>query len=133
MITVLCPITNKNEPIWESGAKNFILAIAIAMLEDSANPALGMTKEKYNFYNLMKIATNTEDDCVELMRYFQNRGPLSKALSLSKQVLDSADKTRGSYLSTMFDKLNIFADLSLCSLTSANEMRTCSHPSKALW
>ncbi len=36
--------------------------------------------------------------------------PLSKALSLSKQVLDSADKTRGSYLSTMFDKLNIFAD-----------------------
>lgn len=31
MITVLCPITNKNEPIWESGAKNFILAIAIAM------------------------------------------------------------------------------------------------------
>lgn len=122
MITVLCPITNRNEPIWESGAKNFILAIAIAMLEDSANPALGMTKEKYNFYNLMKIATNTEDDCAELVKYFQGRGPLSKALSLSKQVLDSADKTRGSYLSTMFDKLNIFADLSLCSLTSANEI-----------
>ena len=127
MITVLCPITNKNEPIWESGAKNFILAIAIAMLEDSANPALGMTQEKYNFYNLMKIATNTEDDCAELMRYFQNRGPLSKALSLSKQVLDSADKTRGSYLSTMFDKLNIFADLSLCSLTSANEITFSAH------
>lgn len=122
MITVLCPITNKNEPIWESGAKNFILAIAIAMLEDSANPELGMTKDKYNFYNLMKIATNTEEDCAELIRYFQGRGPLSKALSLSKQVLDSADKTRGSYLSTMFDKLNIFADLSLCSLTSANEV-----------
>ena len=64
----------------------------------------------------------SKDDCAELMRYFQNRGPLSKALSLSKQVLDSADKTRGSYLSTMFDKLNIFADLSLCSLTSANEI-----------
>ena len=122
MITVLCPITNKNEPIWESGAKNFILAIAIAMLEDSANPELGMTKEKYNFYNLMKIATNTEDDCAELMKYFQQRGPLSKALALSKQVLDSADKTRGSYLSTMFDKLNIFSDLSLCSLTSSNEI-----------
>lgn len=122
MISVLCPITNKNEPIWESGAKNFILAIAIAMLEDSANPELGMTKEKYNFYNLMKIATNTEDDCAELMKYFQGRGPLSKALSLSKQVLDSADKTRGSYLSTMFDKLNLFSDLSLCSLTSSNEI-----------
>ena len=122
MITVLCPITNKNEPIWESGAKNFILAIAIAMLEDSANPELGMTVDKFNFYNLTKIATNTENDCEELIRYFQGRGDLSKALSLSKQVLDSAEKTRGSYLSTMFDKLNMFADLSLCSLTSANEI-----------
>ncbi len=122
MITVLCPITNKNEPIWESGAKNFILAIAIAMLEDSANLELGMTVDKFNFYNLTKIATNTENDCEELIRYFQGRGDLSKALSLSKQVLDSAEKTRGSYLSTMFDKLNMFADLSLCSLTSANEI-----------
>lgn len=122
MITVLCPITNKNEPIWESGAKNFILAIAIAMLEDSANPELGMTQEKYNFYNLTRIATNTEDDCAELIKYFQGRGPLSKSLQLSKQVLDSADKTRGSYLSTMFDKLNLFSDLSLCGLTSSNEI-----------
>lgn len=122
MVTVLCPVLNQNEPIWESGAKNFILAIALAMLEDSKIPELGMTKEKYNFFNLMKIATNTEDDCAELVKYFQGRGELSKALSLSKQVLDSSDKTRGSYLSTMFDKLNIFADLSLCALTSANEI-----------
>lgn len=122
MITVLCPITNKNEPIWESGAKNFILAIAIAMLEDSANPELGMTQNKFNFYNLTKIATNTENDCDDLMKYFQERGPLSKSLQLSKQVLDSADKTRGSYLSTMFDKLNLFSDLSLCGLTSENEI-----------
>lgn len=122
MITVLCPITNKNEPIWESGAKNFILAIAIAMLEDSANPELGMTQDKYNFYNLSKIATNSEDDCAELIKYFQGRGNLSKSLGLSKQVLDSYDKTRGSYLSTMFDKLNLFADLSLCGLTSENEI-----------
>lgn len=122
MITVLCPVVNKNEPIWESGAKNFILAIALAMLEDSKLPELGMTKEKFNFFNLTKIATNTEDDCAELVRYFKGRGELSKALSLSKQLLDSAEKTRGSYLSTMFDKLNMFADLSLCALTSANEI-----------
>ena len=58
MITVLCPITNKNEPIWESGAKNFILAIAIAMLEDSANPALGMTKENIARFEHMLSAPN---------------------------------------------------------------------------
>ena len=120
--SALCPVKSKNEPIWESGAKNFILAICLAMLEDSEKPELGMTREKYNFFNVMKIATSTEDDCDELMTYFQHRSPISKAVSLSKQVLDASDKTRGSYLSTIFDKLSLFSDMSLCSLTSANEI-----------
>ncbi|MBD5086464.1 MAG: type IV secretory system conjugative DNA transfer family protein [Clostridiales bacterium] len=122
IITVLCPITNKNEPMWEGGARNFVLAIALAMLEDCANPELNMTKEKYNFYSLMKVATSTDDECTELLNYFKGRSPLSKAVSLSKQVLDSSDKTRGSYLSSTFDKLSMFADLSLCALTSQNEI-----------
>ena len=122
IISALCPVTNKHEPIWESGAKNFCLAVALAMLEDSENEKLGMTVDKYNFYNLMKVATNTENDCEILMDYFAHRSPLSKCTSLSKQVLDSAEKTRGSYLSTLFDRLNMFADLSLCSLTSENEI-----------
>ena len=120
--SVLCPIKNRSEPIWESGAKNFILAITLAMLEDSENPELGMTKEKFNFYNVMKIATNTQDDCEELIQYFNHRSPISKSVSLSKQVLDASDKTRGSYLSTVFDKLSLFSDMSICSLTSANEI-----------
>ena len=120
--SVLCPVKSKNEPIWESGAKNFILAITLAMLEDSEKPELGMTKEKFNFYNVMKIATNTQNDCEELIEYFAGRSPISKSVSLSKQVLDASDKTRGSYLSTIFDKLSLFSDMSICSLTSANEI-----------
>lgn len=120
--TVLCPVTNKNEPMWESGAKNFVLSIALAMLEDSGNPELGLTKEKFNFYSIMKVATNTDNDCAEMLNYFRGRSPLSKAVSLSKQVLDSSEKTRGSYLSSTFDKLSMFADLSLCALTSENEI-----------
>lgn len=120
--TAICPIENKNEPMWESGAKNFILAIALAMLEDSENPGLGLTKDKFNFYSITKVATNTDNDCEDLIAYFQNRSPLSKAVSLSKQVLDASDKTRGSYLSTTFDKLSMFSDLSLCALTSENEI-----------
>ena len=120
--TVLCPISNKEEPMWESGAQHLILAIALAMLEDSDNPSLGMTKEKYNFYSLMKVATSTDDDCKELIEYFKHRSPLSKAVSLSKQVMDSSDKTRGSYLSSTFDKISMFSDLSLCALTSENEI-----------
>lgn len=120
--SVLCPVKSKNEPIWESGAKNFILAICLAMLEDSEKPELGMTKDKYNFYNVMKIATNTQNDCEDLIEYFNGRSPISKSVSLSKQVLDASDKTRGSYLSTIFDKLSLFSDMSICSLTSANEI-----------
>ena len=120
--SALCPVLSKSEPIWESGAKNFILAICLAMLEDSENPELGMTKDRFNFFNIMKIATNTQDDCDDLMTYFQHRSPISKAVSLSKQVLDASDKTRGSYLSTVFDKLSLFSDMSICSLTSANEI-----------
>lgn len=119
---VLCPVTNKEESMWESGAQHLILAIALAMLEDSDDPKLGMTKEKYNFYSVMKVATSTEDECKELIDYFHNRSPLSKASSLSKQVMDSSDKTRGSYLSSTFDKISMFSDLSLCSLTSSNEI-----------
>lgn len=120
--TVLCPVNNKNEPMWESGAKNLVLAIALAMLEDSENPKLGLTKDKFNFFSITKVATNTENDCEELLNYFRGRSPLSKAVSLSKQVLDASDKTRGSYLSSTFDKLAMFADQSLCALTSENEI-----------
>ena len=119
---VLCPITNKQEPIWESGAKNLTLGIMLAMLEDSENIELGMTKEKFNFYNVKAIATNTENECAQLLAYFRGRPLTSRAVSLARQSLDSADKTRGSYISTMFDKLNLFADLSLCGLTSENEI-----------
>jgi len=122
VISVLCPVLNKSEPIWESGAKNFILAIVLAILEDSENPELGMTVEKFNFYNLMKVATNTQNECEDLLKYFQGRSPISRCVSLAKQVLDASDKTRGSYLSTVFDKLNLFADMSICSLTSKNEI-----------
>ena len=120
--SVLCPVLSKSDPIWESGAKNFILSICLAMLEDSENEKLGMTKDKFNFYNIMKIATNTQDECADLIEYFQGRSPISKCVSLSKQVLDASEKTRGSYLSTVFDKLSMFSDMSICSLTSANEI-----------
>lgn len=124
--TVICPIHSKSEPMWESGAKNFILAIMLAMLEDSEDSRLGMTKDKFNFFSVMKVATNTENDCEELQKYFEGRKPLSKAVSLAKQVLSSSDKTRASYLTTVFDKLSMFSDQSLCSLTSSNEIEFAS-------
>ena len=48
IVSVLCPVTNKGEAYLGEWCKKppFILAIALAMLEDSENNKLGMTIEK---------------------------------------------------------------------------------------
>lgn len=110
-----------SDPIWYNGAQNMILAIALAMLEDSENEECDITREKYNFYNLYKIATSTENNCKELKNYFNGRSITSKAVTLSTQVLGAPDKMMGSFTSTMQNCLSMFSDLSLCALTSQDE------------
>ena len=121
-VSVLCPITNEKDPLWEKGARSIILAVILAMLEDSADPALGMTKEKFNFFNVNKILTNTENNYEQLKKYFEGRDQLSQAVSLSRQVLSAADQTMSSYMSITFDKLTLFNDQGICGLTSATDI-----------
>ena len=122
----LCPVLSKSDPIWESGAKDFILAIMLAMLEDSANPALGMTKEKFNFYNVAKIANLKDNDPFNPMKsltdYFAGRDPLSQATQLANQVITNADNTKKSYMGIVADRLGLFSDLGVCYATHTNEM-----------
>ena len=91
------------------------------MLEDSSNPELNLTKDKYNFFNLAKILQNSDNDYEDLKNYFKGRNPLSKSLSLSKQVLDAAPTTRASYMSIVYDKLTLFNDAGICALTSSSD------------
>lgn len=119
----LCPITDQKNASWEQGAKDYVMAVLIAMLEDSENPALGMTKEKYNFYNLYKIAMNKENDMEFVKDYFNGRSPLSKTLQLCSHIVYSnAKQTRDSYMSTLAQKLALFADNGICYLTGKNEI-----------
>jgi type IV secretion system protein VirD4 len=92
------------------------------MLEDSENPDLEMTKEKFNLFNLNKAIANSENEYSALKRFFQGRSPLSKAVTLSRQVLAAADNTLSSYMSIAFDKMNIFNDEGICALTSATDI-----------
>jgi len=121
-VSVLCPITNEKEPLWEKGARTIVLATVLAMLEDSENPELHMTKEKFNFFNVNKILTNSKDEFKELKAYFEGRGPMSQAYTLSRQVLGAATQTMSSYMSITFDKLSIFNDRGICGLTSATDI-----------
>lgn len=109
----ISPITNKDDGIWESGTSNFIAACLLAMLYDER-----MTKEQFNFYNLMRLA-NLKD--VKLHRYFRDCKN-AQARALANQVLESSDKTKSSYKSTIADKLSIFNDNSICAFTSQNEL-----------
>ncbi len=121
LVSVLVPIENERDPMWEKGARSIVLATLLAMLEDSEDEKLGMTKDKYNFFNLTKILQNSTKDYLELRRYFAGRDPLSKAFSLSKQVCDAAETTRASYMSVVYEKLTLFNDAGICGLTSSSD------------
>ena len=121
LVSALVPVENEKDPMWEKGARAITLATLLAMLEDSEDPRLHMVKEKFNFFNLAKILQNSNKDYYELRRYFAGRNPLSKALSLSKQVCDAAESTRASYMSIVYEKLTMFNDSGICALTSASD------------
>ena len=123
LISVICPIENEKDPLWEKGARSIIMATCLAMLEDSADPELGMTKDKFNFFNLNKALTNSENEFEALKKYFEGRDPLSQAVTLSRQVLSAAESTMSSYMSITFDKLNMFNDRGICGLTSATDIK----------
>ena len=121
LVSVLIPVENEKDPLWEKGARSITLAVLLAMLEDSTDPANEMTKEKFNFFNMTKILQNSNKDYEDLRMYFKGRSPLSKAYSLSKQVTDAAPSTRASYMSIVYDKLVLFNDTGVCALTSTSD------------
>jgi len=121
LVSVLIPIENEKDPMWEKGARAITLAVLLAMLEDSEKEELHFTKEKFNFFNMTKILQNSTEDYLELRKYFLGRSPLSKAKSLSKQVCDAATQTRASYMSIVYEKLTMFNDAGICALTSSSD------------
>lgn len=123
--TVL-PIENKNDPSWEQGAQDFVYSIMLAMLEDSLNPELGMTREKFNFYNVAKICTTRDSDPDNMMgtlkKYIEGRSVLSKVKPLASTVVNNAPNTTRSFLGVMQPKIAIFQDMGVCYATSASDI-----------
>ncbi len=122
LISVICPVESQDDPVWEKGARSLIMAVCLAMLEDSEYPELEMTRERFCFYNINKAIGNSDNDYEALRGFFKGRSPISKAVGLSKQVLSAAESTMASYMSIAFDKLSMFNDEGLCSLTSATDI-----------
>jgi type IV secretion system protein VirD4 len=125
--TNLCPIEpNKPDQSWDRGAQEFIYGTMLAMLEDSMNPELGMTKEKFNFYNLAKICSYKDPDPENpyrtLRQYYTGRSKFSKVLSLVSTAVNNAPVTTKSYMGIVTAHMSIFNDNGMCFATSANEI-----------
>ncbi len=123
LVSGLIPVQNEKDPLWEKGARSIVQATCLAMLEDSADPNLDMTKEKFNLFNVSKALTDNTNNYQNLKDYFEGRGKLSQAYQLSRQVLSAPEATLGSYMSITMDKLNLFNDRGLCGRTSATDIK----------
>lgn len=121
--SAICPSADAKEKSWSDGARDYFLAVLIAMLEDSEDESLGMTKERYNFFNAYKIAMNKDDDYEVVKEYFNYRSPLSKTRQLSANIVQTkAQVTRDGFMSQLATMLAMFSDGGICYLTAKNEI-----------
>ena len=123
---ILCPIENKTDSSWDRGAQEFVYGTMMAMLEDSLNPELGMTRDRFNFYNLARIANFKDPDpdnpYKTLRQYFLGRDSFSKVLQLVTTAINNAPSTTKSYMGIVSARLGLFNDSGMCFATSSNEM-----------
>ena len=122
---ILCPIQG-NDPSWPRGAQGFIRALMIGLLEDSLNQELGVTKDKFNFYNIYKMAgirDEGNDNFVTLRKYFQGRPKTSPTYDLAGTVVNNAGATSKGYMGHVTSSLNVFADTGVCYLTSGTDIK----------
>lgn len=116
------------DPTWEEGAQDFLYGCALAMLEDSLNPELGMTKEKFNFFNLYKIATFRDPDAdapFETVRKYLLQGrdeATSNVPNMTSAVINNSPNTTKSYIGVLNGKVSFMNDMGIAYLTSQSDI-----------
>ncbi len=116
------------DPTWEEGAQDYLYGCALAMLEDSLNPELGMTKEKFNFFNLYKIATFRDPDAeapFETIRKYLLQGrdeSTSVVPNLTSAVINNSPNTTKSYMGVLNGKISFMNDIGISYLTSQSDL-----------
>ena len=121
---------NAKEKMWPDGCRDFILGIMEGMLEDSRDPRLGMTLDKFNFYNLYKIcmrrdpAGDRESTLKTLTKYSEGRDPrLSTVHDLMSTVCLASPVTQRSFISTLGSSIgNMLGDEGIFYMTSGTDI-----------
>ena len=127
VVTAIAPIVNTNDANWETVAQKLIQAVILAMLEDSTDPDLGLTEDKFNFYNVYKICNFTDtsgrDTFATLKKYlFDYRDKFSKVRELANSALNNAETTSKNYMGFVSSKTIAFSDEGISLMTSKNEI-----------
>ena len=116
--------TAGNDPVWSDGARDFIRGILMALLEDSLDERLGLTREKFTLFNVSKIAglrDSGDDNMKTLKEYFAGRPETSEAVKLANTVVATAASTAKGFLSHVSHAMNMF-DESIGALTSSTDL-----------
>lgn len=117
--STIAPVAG-NDPTWDVGAQNIIQGICLAMLEDSDDPAFGMTKEKFTIWQILNILTQGTDN---LRDFGLRRSKTSLARKRLAQYVDNnAKETLGSFMVTTTNKLNQYVDTGMTYLMSDTEL-----------
>ena len=123
----LCPVSEgTNDTTWQQGAQEFILGILLCMLEDSLDPRLGMTVEKYNFFNLYQICStrdpNPDKPFGSIIDYLTGRDTLSQGVALAAPIVNNAPGTTKSFFGIISSAVSCFSDNGVCYATSYDDM-----------
>lgn len=129
---------NSKDPTWANGCRDFVTGIMYAMLEDSRDPRLGMTLEKFNFFNLYKImmrrdpAGDRESALKTLTTYADGRDKVNgNVFQLMSGVCLASGVTQRSFLSTLSSSVGkTLGDDGILFLTSGTDIDFTKIPEK---
>lgn len=126
-ISLIPILPDTKEPSWPQGCQDLITGIMQGMLEDSRNPELGMNIDKFNFYNLYRIAMHRDpgDTILKTMSmYSEGRDAIrSSVKSLMSTICYTSPTTQKSYLGTLGSSLGkTLGDDGILYMTSGTDI-----------
>lgn len=101
--TIIPPIPGDKDPIWRDGSRDLLGGIISGLLEESSKPGTTFTKKMMTLktvndvYLKINDGQNNNSEFAKVHKFFEDKS--TETLSKVTSVLDSADKTRASFLS----------------------------------
>jgi len=120
--TAICPTSNDSEKNLEIIAQNFIYGAMLAMLENAMSGEQGMSRDKFNLYNVAKICMFEDGNYSTLKNYFANFDTTSKVCSLVSPLINNTPDFIKSVMDVVTRSLSLFLDKNMCFATSENEI-----------